>query len=100
MMSLAFGRMKLTPLTFYSMSLGEFLLARKGWEDEKLDDIKKVRTVIHAMARLHGDPKKVPSDVTKFWPLPGDEEQQEAVESDAIRKAKERIALYKEKGII
>lgn len=50
------------------------MLAMYYGNQKGVDDWKHTRAMTYMMARLWGDPKTVPREITEFMPLPGDPE--------------------------
>ena len=94
--SFAFGELGLRPIEYYDLTVGELLLTRQGYERRLVNDIRyNTRTIVHTMARMWGDSKKVPSRAEEFWPLPGDDAGME-IEDDELTRAQREFFAQRE----
>ena len=65
--------MKLPIKDFLCMYIWQFQAAREAHERAKIESWRQTRMIIHTFAQVMGGKKSVPSDLTKFLPLPFDE---------------------------
>lgn len=56
------------------MLLWEFMAAKEHHERAKIESWRQTRLIIHTFASVMGGKKSVASDLTKFLPLPFDED--------------------------
>jgi hypothetical protein len=67
--------MKMRPKDFYCMTLWEFLIAKEHHEKQMVETWRQTRLTIHTMVKVMGGSKSVTNDLTKFLPLPFDDNE-------------------------
>lgn len=66
--------MKLPVKDFLCLTLWQFLAAKEHHERAMVDSWRQTRLMIHSIAQIMGGKKSVGSDLTKFLPLPFDDD--------------------------
>lgn len=74
MFGYAIGDMKLPIREFQTMLLWQFMAAKEHHERAKIESWRQTRMIIHTFASVMGGKKSVSPDLTKFLPLPFDED--------------------------
>ena len=66
--------MGIKPHDFYCMLHWEFVAAREAHEREMIEGWRQSRLLMHTIVKVMGGSKSVTNDLTKFLPLPFDED--------------------------
>ena len=66
--------MGMRPRDFYCMLPWEFAEAKEAYERKMVDSWRQSRLLMHTIVKVMGGSKSVTNDLTKFLPLPFDDE--------------------------
>jgi predicted outer membrane protein len=83
--------MRLSTKDFLCLTLWQFIKAKEHHERAMVDSWRQTRMVIHTYAQVMGGKKSVPQDLTKFLPLPFDEDY--AQKKSATEQEKENLLM-------
>jgi hypothetical protein len=93
--------MGMAPKDFYCMTLWEYKAAREQFERHSIESWRRSRLLMHTMAKLMGGSKSVTSELTKFLPLPFDEDYApKKLDREQEIDNMKLIAKYKEMGFL
>jgi hypothetical protein len=68
----AIAKLGMTSQEYYDTTLADLMLAHHTYQQRETESWRRTRSVMFTMVRLWGDPKKMPSSISAFFPLPGD----------------------------
>lgn len=73
--------MGITPHDFYCMLHWEFVAAREAHERSQIEGWRQSRLLMHTIVKVMGGSKSITNDLTKFLPLPFDDDGKKKLSS-------------------
>lgn len=92
--------MMLRPKDFYCMLPWEFMAAREQHERYMVESWRQTRLTIHTMAKVMGGSKSVTNDLTKFLPLPFDDNEPKKLSREQEIENLLIIERFKQRGFL